>query len=462
MDMRDRPYPPVAVAKVDLQAVEDRRRMARWLREGKIHRVAPGVYAREPSHIELALVGVGDNRWAWAIAAAWARQHRPDTPLLPGRDEARHALGLGPRPDTDYGALQIGVPGLEAPTPLGVWVRLVPAPAWMAVAKGPAAGHIMVGLAGDLEGRSAEGLEQIGRQMADRLQALPQAVQDLQAAAEALPEPYDVVARIAAEVLAERAENGGLVLAAREPPHGWTPPVEPGAEWDGPIVHLWQIQVITEGRVRLERLVADRCTGHPHINPRARMWTSPLVWIDEAAGWAHTHSRLYRLGRRDTPEARAADEAEERRVAAEEHARRQAWEARRPARLAADAARQAEAMALIEASGGVEEVNAAVCIAADFYPGLPVLSGDVVPAAFLAADKGLLEGLLSAAYPWVDIEAPWSGAAWLLSPCAALDGRVPIDLLRRGSEEDMERVITASGAAVAAWCRTCAGDPEED
>lgn len=122
---------------------------------------------------------------------------------------------------------------------------------------------------------------------------------------------------------------------------------------------MWRLALFREGNTQRERLLADRCTGHPHIDPTVRMHTSPLVWIHEAVGWALTHSRLYRLGRCDTPEARAIEEAEDPRRAAEKHARRKVWEARRVACAAADAAREAEAMALIEAAGGAVDVAGA-------------------------------------------------------------------------------------------------------
>jgi hypothetical protein len=38
--------------------------------------------------------------------------------------------------------------------------------------------------------------------------------------------------------------------------------------------------------------------GHPVLGDTNLAQSSPLVWIDERAGYARTVSRLYRLGRR--------------------------------------------------------------------------------------------------------------------------------------------------------------------
>lgn len=59
-----------------------------------------------------------------------------------------------------------------------------------------------------------------------------------------------------------------------------------------------------DGWVEFERdgrrfLSAEAITGHPHIFDGENLSrSSPLFWIDEAAGWARTQSRLYKLGRK--------------------------------------------------------------------------------------------------------------------------------------------------------------------
>lgn len=213
-------YPPIGVAKADLTLATE---------------------------LEYARTGTVDDRFGHAAAAAWVRQHAPGRPLLPSREAGHHILGFGPRAE----GLVYLVPDLPALVNLKGLARIEPVPAWIGRIEVPneLAGTILTGLAGDLEGRSAEGLAALGRQVADRLTPVSEAVEALAAAAEALPEPYQDVARTAHEVLADRLENGGLILAAREAPDGWEPPAGPGEPWGGPTAELWQVNRLEHGSV---------------------------------------------------------------------------------------------------------------------------------------------------------------------------------------------------------------------
>lgn len=57
----------------------------------------------------------------------------------------------------------------------------------------------------------------------------------------------------------------------------------------------WSAGVGGDGCARL----FGRVTGHPLLRKGARIYTSPYLQVDPAAGWARTWSRFYRLGRYD-------------------------------------------------------------------------------------------------------------------------------------------------------------------
>ena len=64
---------------------------------------------------------------------------------------------------------------------------------------------------------------------------------------------------------------------------------------DAPLLDEWSAGVGGDGCARL----FGRVTGHPRLHEGARIYTSPYLQVDPAAGWARTWSRFYQLGRHD-------------------------------------------------------------------------------------------------------------------------------------------------------------------
>lgn len=58
-----------------------------------------------------------------------------------------------------------------------------------------------------------------------------------------------------------------------------------------PLLDLWQAVIDTSGRPAL----CGQVTGHPRLDDNA-VFTSRLLALDAANGWARTNSRWYRLG----------------------------------------------------------------------------------------------------------------------------------------------------------------------
>lgn len=450
-------YPPIAIAKVELETPEERHEVSDWLRRRILQVVAPGVYARKPAGIEWAFAGAFDDRHDHRVAAAWVRQHRPGMTLLPSVAAARHALGLGPRPSDTIGPTTYRLPGLEEPVHLLPFAVLEPAPSWMADVPLPnaLANDILVALGDEPPDLTPDEIARIGGRLADLLRAVQEAVETLEEAASALPAPHSEVARVAARVLADRVAHGGIVLAARQAPEGWEPPVGPDEPWaDGPTVHIWEV-LLTPGQVRREVIWAADCVGHPYVERRSRMHTSQLTWIDEKRGWAHTHSRLYRLGLPDTPESRA-------RMAAHREAIEAAQDAWWADCDAVEEALQPEVEALLAASGGTVPADETACYD-DFIGGVHFEAGGLafegrVVRAFLGEDQHTpLPGAQEVMAFWHHhSDAYNSRLIWALTPCPDLDGRVPVEMLRSAVGADdgeaiRERVCEAAAKAAAAW-----------
>ena len=81
--------------------------------------------------------------------------------------------------------------------------------------------------------------------------------------------------------------------APRQAPATWKPPEAP----DGlPRLEGWRVREQADDRLRFEVIRADGIYNHPIIVDGRRVQTSPLLWIDAPRKYAHTASRLYRLG----------------------------------------------------------------------------------------------------------------------------------------------------------------------
>lgn len=61
-----------------------------------------------------------------------------------------------------------------------------------------------------------------------------------------------------------------------------------------PVLQNWRI-IEVDGR---DQHLVGRVYGHPLLRDGARAITSPVIWIDEAAGAARTQNRHYHLGQK--------------------------------------------------------------------------------------------------------------------------------------------------------------------
>jgi hypothetical protein len=62
-----------------------------------------------------------------------------------------------------------------------------------------------------------------------------------------------------------------------------------------PLLEQWSFAIIQRP------CLMGAVEGHPLLGDLSRMHTSELFAIDQAAGWARTWSRYYRLGSRENP-----------------------------------------------------------------------------------------------------------------------------------------------------------------
>lgn len=103
--------------------------------------------------------------------------------------------------------------------------------------------------------------------------------------------------RIVALAIREQATHGGAVQRAmRGRPLDWQPP---GASDQCARVEEWYLATVDDQEGGSFEALRGRCLSHPYADPLSHGFrSSPILWIDEAAGWAMAESRLYRLGQK--------------------------------------------------------------------------------------------------------------------------------------------------------------------
>ena len=275
----------VAIALADIETAERRLWMAQALRSDDAVLLAPRIYAvRSPAAV-LAMLNSGVKQHVLPpppheTALALCRQHnwQLSFPLV----FARFLLGLAERP--------IELP--EIPYD-GNIKRCYPKAGLTLVPAAPslfnfsAAGQALtIGVPREI---SEQKLVDIGEQAARGPLGLPEIIAGLK---RDLDGRLGERERIVATSIVNAARDNGLILRA---PPDWAPPPDIS---NVVRVEDWWIRQIEDGLGKYHCLAARTMTGHPVLGDTNLAHSSPLVWLDERAGYARTVSRLYHLGRR--------------------------------------------------------------------------------------------------------------------------------------------------------------------
>jgi len=136
---------------------------------------------------------------------------------------------------------------------------------------------------------SAEKLVEIGTHAARGPLGLPKMVEGLKLY---IDDRLGERERIVAISIINAARDNGLILSA---PPDWAPPPDIS---NVVRVEDWWIRRIEDRQGEYYCLAARILLGHPVLGDTNLAHSSPLVWLDERAGYARTVSRLYHLGRR--------------------------------------------------------------------------------------------------------------------------------------------------------------------
>ena len=266
----------VAVAEVDLTTAEQAV-LAAKVSNGRAVQLLPGIYSVTNPAGAMFGDAFGNQMpppsvpAPHLVAAALASQHRWQLALpVPF---SQFLLGLADRPDV-IGVIPYDQPHRSVYEELGLTMEPAPASLFRLTASGQA-------LTQGLPKEASEiGLLRIALEAAQGLLGEAEFRLELQAdiAAGRLGEREYMVARAIVT-----ADTGPKPL--RRAPPTFEPPIGDVVRLDG-----WVRAVERDGS---EYLVARHVTGHPYAGQGGRgMRTSPLVWIDEALGWAKTRSRL--------------------------------------------------------------------------------------------------------------------------------------------------------------------------
>jgi hypothetical protein len=275
----------VAIASTDIETAERRLWMAQALRSDDAVLLAPRIYAvRSPAAV-FAMLNTGVKRHVippppHETALALCRQHnwRLSFPLV----FARFLLGLTERP---MELPEIPYDGIIKRHYAKAGLTLVPAEA--SLFNLSAAGQALtIRVPREI---SEPKLVEIGVQAARGYLGLPNIVEGLKRDFDGRLGERE---RIVATFIINAARDNGLILRA---PPDWAPP--PDISNVVRVEHWW-IRRIEDRQGEYYCLAARSLLGHPVLGDTNLAHSSPLVWLDERAGYARIVSRLYHLGRR--------------------------------------------------------------------------------------------------------------------------------------------------------------------
>jgi hypothetical protein len=275
----------VAIASADIETAERRLWMAQALRSDDAVLLAPRIYAvRSPAAV-LAMLNSGVKQHVMPpppheTALALCRQHnwRLSFPLV----FACFLLGLAERPMELPEIPYDGTTKRHYPK-----AKLTLVPAAPSLFNLSAAGQALtIGVPREI---SEQKLVDIGVQAARGPLGLPNIIEGLK---RDLDGRLGERERIVATSIVNAARDNGLILRA---PPDWAPPPDIS---NVVRVEDWWIRQIEDGLGEYHCLAARTMTGHPVLGDTNLAHSSPLIWLDERAGYARTVSRLYHLGRR--------------------------------------------------------------------------------------------------------------------------------------------------------------------